>query len=442
MDVVRFFTLVTGKIFRVVWKQTGIRMRGWKAVRRKEPLGWGSFLLFGAAFVLSLGISALMLEAQGKAGPHGILLLLEGGFGHDYSLEDTLLKSIPIFLCAAGVAVCFRMQVWNIGAEGQYALGAVGATLAVLLFPGAPMWAMFPAMALCAMAAGALWAAIPAVLRLYFHMNEIISSLLLNFVGISLLRYLVYGPWKDPSGGNFPMSIAFPPAATLPALFGRVHWGLAVCVAVGVLLSFFFKRTRLGFEVMVGGENPRAARYAGMPYGFLVLFVLCLCGALAALAGGIETSATLGRLRPNVAVGYGYTAIVVAWLARLRISRIAFFAFVLAGLRVGVENLQLEMGVPSDFAGMIEGCVLLTVLAFQFFETYTLQRGPGGGKDSPSGPDDDGGEEGAGPLPQATAPGPESAPVASRGAAPECVVTASAPAAAPKSAPASSGTEA
>ena len=342
-------------------------------MRRAEPLQWGSFLLFGLAFVLSLGVSGLMLASQGKPGLAGIVLLLEGGFGHAYSLEDTLLKSIPIFLCAAGVAVCFRMQVWNIGAEGQYALGAVGATAAVLAMPGAPMWLLMPAMLLSAMLAGALWASIPAVLRLRFGMNEIISSLMLNYVGIFLLEYLVYGPWKDPGGSGFPMSIPFPSAGVVPPLFGKVHWGIVACIVVGLALSFFFKRTRLGYEVQVGGENPKAARYAGMPYAFLVLFVLCLCGALAAVAGAIETSATVGRLRPNVAVGYGYTAIVVAWLARLRISRIAFFAIILAGLRVGVENLQLELRVPASFAGMIEGCILLTVLAFQFFETYRVQ---------------------------------------------------------------------
>ena len=140
-------------------------MRTWKIVRRAEPLYWGSFLLFALAFALSLAFSALMLKMQGKPGLEGVLLLLDGCFGHDYSLEDTLLKTIPIFLCASGVAVCFRMQVWNIGAEGQYALGAVGATAAVLLFPEAPRWALMPAMALGAITAGMLWAAVPALLR-------------------------------------------------------------------------------------------------------------------------------------------------------------------------------------------------------------------------------------------------------------------------------------
>ena len=347
-----------------------------RIIRRPEPLEWGSFLIFGAALALSLGISGLMLSAQGKPGWDGIMLLLEGGFGHGYSLEDTLQKTIPIFLCAAGVAVCFKMQIWNIGAEGQFVMGAIGATGMVLAFPEAPAWAMLPGMALCATLAGAAWAFIPAVLRLRFAMNEIISSLMLNYIAIAMLNRLLHNSWKDPNGAGMPMSSMFSEAARLPKMFGNIHWGLAVCVVVGIGLSIFFKRTRLGYEIQVGGENPRAAKYAGMPYALMTVFVLCLCGALAALAGGIETSALVGRLQTSAAAGYGYTAIVVAWLARLRISRIAFFAFFLAGIRVGVENLRLELSVPAPFGSMIEGCILLIMLAGQFFEVYTFERVP------------------------------------------------------------------
>ncbi len=350
-------------------------MRTLRIVRRAEPLNWGSFLLFGLAFIISLCLcgAILSLSIPDASGIKGILLLLEGGFGHGYSLEDTFLKAIPIFLCAAGVAVCFRMKVWNIGAEGQYIMGASGATFFVLTFPDAPVWAMMPGMFIFAFVAGGLWGAIPAILRLSFRMNEIISSLMLNYIALILLRNLVYGPWKDPDGSGFPHTAVFPDPAIIGSFFGRVHYGLVACLVVGLLLSVFFKYTRLGFEVTVGGENPQAAKYAGMPYAFLVLFVFCICGALAGVAGGIETSATLNRLSTNISVGYGYTAIVVAWLAKLRMSRIAFFSFILAGLRVGVENLQIEMSVPAAFASMIEGSILLTVLASQFFDIYTVQ---------------------------------------------------------------------
>lgn len=349
-------------------------MLGFRIAKRQEPLQWGSFFIFFAALAFSLGVSCLLLVIQGKPFMHALYLLWDGAFGHSYSLEDTALKSIPIFLCSLGVAVCFRMQVWNIGAEGQYALGTIGATWAVLTFPNLPAWAMLPLMFASAAFLGALWAAIPAFMRLRLGMNEIISTLMFNYIGILLLDFLVYGAWKDPASFGFPMTVMFPDTGVIGSLFGRIHWGAAVCAVVAALLSIFLKRTRLGFELMAGGENPRAAQYARMPYGFLVMLVMVLCGVLAGWAGLIETSATLNRLQPNVMVGYGYTAIVVAWLARLRISSIAFFSILLAGLRVGVENLQLELQVPAAFAGIMQGLLLIAVLAGQFFNWYEFQR--------------------------------------------------------------------
>lgn len=352
-------------------------MLGFRIAKRQEPLRWGSFFIFFAALALSLGISCMLLAIQGKPFMRALFMLWDGAFAHDYALEDTALKSIPIFLCSLGVAVCFRMQVWNIGAEGQYALGAIGATWAVLSFPNLPVWALMPFMFLCAAVAGGLWAAVPAFLRLRMGLNEIISTLMFNYIGILLMEYLVYGVWKDPTSFGFPMTVIFPDAAIIGSLFGRIHWGAAVCAVVATLLSVFLRRTRLGFELMAGGENPRAARYARMPYGFLVMLVMVVCGALAGWAGLIETSATLNRLQPNVLAGYGYTAIVVAWLARLRIVSIAMYSILLAGLRVGVENLQLELQVPAAFAGIMQGLLLITVLAGQFFIWYEIQRVPG-----------------------------------------------------------------
>jgi simple sugar transport system permease protein len=348
-------------------------MMGYRVVKRQEPRNWGSFFIFLVALVLSLSLSGAMLAVQGKPFLKGLYLLWDGGFGQLYALEDTLLKTIPIFLCALGVAVCFRMQIWNIGAEGQFALGAVGATWAVLTFPAAPAWVLIPLMLVCGAVAGGLWALVPALLRLRLGMNEIITTLMFNYIGILLLQYMVYGPWKDPASFGFPMTPMFPVAAVFAPVVGRIHWGIVLCAVVAVALWFFLYRTRLGFELLAGGENPRAARYARMPYNFLVVFVLVLCGALAGWAGVLETSTTLGRLQSNVMAGYGFTAIVVAWLARLRIPTIAVFSFLLAGLRVGVENLQLELQVPAAFGGIIEGLILLTVLAGQFFVWFTLQ---------------------------------------------------------------------
>ncbi|QJT08943.1 ABC transporter permease [Oceanidesulfovibrio marinus] len=348
-------------------------MLGFKAVRRREPLAWGTLPVFLAALALCLAVSELLLVSQGKPLFSGLFLLWDGGFAHFYSLEDTIIKGMPIFLCSLGVAVSFRMQIWNIGAEGQFAMGAIGATWAALTFPGLPSWALIPLMMLCAAVTGGIWALGPAILRVRYGVNEIIVTLMGNYIAILVLDYLVYGPWKDPVSFGFPMTEQFSPAATIGTIPGtRIHWGIAICIAVSVVLWVFLRRTRLGYELKASGEGVKPALYAHMPYAGLVMLVMALCGILAGWAGCLEASATVGRLQPSMMVGYGYTAVVVAWLARLRISSIAFYSFLLAGLRVGVENLQLELQVPAAFGGILEGALLLTVLAGQFFERYRI----------------------------------------------------------------------
>ncbi|BBD07023.1 ABC transporter permease [Desulfovibrio ferrophilus] len=350
-------------------------MFGFIVIKRQEPPKWGSFLIFPAALALSLGASCLLLAIQGKPALDGLTILYQGAFGAGYAVVDTLLKTVPIFLCSLGVAVAFRMQVWNIGAEGQFALGAIGATWAALTFPALPAWLLLPLMFTSAAVLGGIWAMIPAWLKLKLSINEIITTLMLNYIGILILDYLVYGPWKDPSSFGFPMTKEFPAAAIVPAFEGsRLHWGMILCLVCALLLWVFLTKTRLGYELKASGESLRASRYARMPYGFLVLLVMGLCGALAGWAGLMETSAVVGRLQPSLMVGYGYTAIVVAWLAQLNPGKIALASFFLAALRVGVENLQLELGVPAAFGGIIEGLILLSVLAGQFFNYYRFKR--------------------------------------------------------------------
>ncbi len=349
-------------------------MSSFRIVRRQKPLRGGEALILAGGLFLALIICSLLLLIQDKSPLEALGVVVEGGFGSWFSIEDTLLKMIPIFLCSLGVAIAFRMQVWNIGAEGQFALGAVGATWVVLTFPDLPMPVMLPAMLLAAAAAGGIWGLVPGFLRLKWQLNEIVSTLMLNYIGILFLQFLIYGIWKSPTSLGFPMTEIFPDAAIMPPVIGRIHGGIVLCVLAAVALSVFLRRTRLGFELLAGGENPRAARHARMPYGFLLLLVMTLSGALAGIAGCVEVSGTFNRLQPNIATGYGYTAIVVAWLSRLRISSIVLFSFLLAGLRVGVENLQLFMQVPAAFGGIMEGLILLAVLAGQFFHTYSLRR--------------------------------------------------------------------
>jgi simple sugar transport system permease protein len=183
---------------------------------------------------------------------------------------------------------------------------------------------------------------------------------------------MVLRAWKDPTG--FPMTPEFSAAARVGHLFGRVHWGIAVCVVAGAAVWALMRFTRLGYELKAGGEGMRVARYARLPYGFLVMFVMGLSGIMAGLSGWLECTAVVGRLQPSIMAGYGYTAIVVAWLARLQPLTIGLVSFLLALLRVGAENLQLELQVPASFGTIMEGLILLTVLAGQFFQSYKAER--------------------------------------------------------------------
>ncbi len=344
-----------------------------RIVKRQEPLGWSSCFVLMAAVLLSLSLGGVILAIGGTPPLDGIVTLFRGAYGSRYALEDALLKATPIFLCSLGVAVAFRLQIWNIGAEGQFALGAVGATWVALSFPGAPAWLLLPGMAAAAAIAGGLWGFIPAFFRQRLRTNEIIATLMMNYIAILFLDYLVYGIWKDPASYGFPMT----PVFSAEAIIGRIgssaiSWGVIHCLVLGLCIWAFMRFTRLGYEIKAGGDNVRAARYAGIPYDRLVMLVMVLSGALAGWAGFLEASSTINRLQPSIMAGYGYTAIVVAWLARLNPLAIGVAAFLLAGLRVGVEGLQLDLQVPAAFGGMIEGLILLTVLAGGLFTRYRI----------------------------------------------------------------------
>lgn len=348
-----------------------------RIAKRQEPLGvWGSCLVVVSALALSLALSALLLSLGGTPPQTGLGVLFRGAFGSRWALEDSVLKAIPIFLCALGVAVAFRLKIWNIGAEGQFALGAIGATWMALSFPTWPKFVLLPAMIAMAMICGGLWGFLPAFLRQRLKTNEIIVTLMMNYIAVLLLDYLVYGVWKDPTSFGFPMTPMFSEAAIVGKIGGSsINWGLAHCLFLGLFVWVFFRFTRIGFEIKASGDNVRAARYAGLPYDRLVFLVMVLSGALAGWAGFLEASATVNRLQPSIMVGYGYTAIVVAWLARLHPASIGVAAILLAGLRVGVEHLQLDLQVPAAFGGIIEGLILLTVLAGGLFTQYRIVRG-------------------------------------------------------------------
>ncbi len=348
-------------------------MHRFKIIKRQETSIWHSCLIFFGALAISLSFSAIILALQGKPPIDGLTYLFKGAFGDLWALEDCLIKGLPIFLCSIGVAIAFRLQVWNIGAEGQFAMGSIGATWLALVFPDQPQYLLLPGMMGASMLAGALWGLIPALLKTRMRTNEIIVTLMMNYLAIYILDYLVYGPWKDPTSFGFPMTAQFSPGAILPMIGNtRLSLGLWLCIFFGIAYWVFFRFTRLGFELKASGENMKAAKYARIPYNTLVILVMVMSGALAGTAGFVESSANLNRLQPSIMAGYGYTAIVVAWIARLNPLFIALASFLLAGLRVGVEHLQLDLQVPAAFGDIMEGLILLTVLASAFFEKYRI----------------------------------------------------------------------
>lgn len=274
-------------------------------------------------------------------------------------------KAAPLVLIALGLSVCYRSNVWNIGAEGQYILGAVFAGGASLRADEHTGGLYVVVVLLAGVCGGMLWAALVAVLRDRFHANEILVSLMLVYVAELLLSYLVYGPWKDPQGYNFPQTITFVEGARLPRMVRgyRVHYGAPLALlAVGLTYMFMF-RTLAGFRQQVVGLAPRAARYAGFFARRSLWIALLLAGGLAGLAGALEVAGPLGQLTPYVPVGYGFAAIIVAFVGRLHPTGVVFSALLMSLFYIGGELAQSRLGLPKSLSSVFQGILLFTLLA-------------------------------------------------------------------------------
>lgn len=343
-------------------------------VPREQPLPGGTWLVVSLCLAASLLAVGLILHLSGVNPWQALCETCFGAFGDLYGLSETLVKATPLLLCGLGVSLAFATGLWNIGAEGQLYAGALAAAWVALSFPTWPSWLLLGSMTLAGMAGGALWALGPAWLKARWQVNEIITTLMLNYIAISLLDYLVYGPWRDPVSHGFPMSPMFPPAAVLPTLGNtRVHLGLAFGLVACVVVWMILGRTRLGFVMRVTGANRTAAQASGMPITRTIILAMLLSGALAGLAGMGEVSAIQHRLRPGISPGYGYTAIIVAWLARLKPQVILLVSVLFGALLVGGETLQMTMKVPPHMVYMAQGVILFFVLAGEFVAQFRVR---------------------------------------------------------------------
>lgn len=325
------------------------------------------------SIVLALLIGALLIWIAGFNPWFAYYEMFMGAFGSAYALSETLVKAIPLILCGLGVGLAFKTVLWNIGAEGQLYMGAFAATGVALAFPGGQAWWVLPLMFIAGFLAGAVWGLIPGVLKARMNVNEIITSLLLNYVAILWVDYLVYGPWKDPKGYNFPFTAPFSPSAWLPT-FGdtRIHLGLIFGLVAAVLIYFLLRSTRLGFEIRVIGENPQAARYAGMNIPRTILLVFLLSGGLAGLAGMAEVSGIIHRLQHAISPGYGYTAIIIAWLSRLNPVLTILVSFLFGGLLVGGFSVR-AFGLSESLVYLLQGMILFFLLGGEILVRYRLR---------------------------------------------------------------------
>ena len=351
-------------------------------VEKRMTVPFSLTLLVPTAAVLAALVFCAVFLAITDRSPFAVYsAMFEGALGSEYGVSETIVKAIPLILCGLGISVAFRMQIWNIGAEGQFYMGAFAATWVPLTFPNLPMTIMLPMMMAAGIVAGALWGILAAWLRNRFAVSELISTLMLNYIAILWVSYLVYGPWRDPKGLNFPLTAPFPEAAILPS-FGdsRVHAGLVLALLAAVLLQFVFRKSRWGYEIRVIGASPTAARYAGLDIKKNALAVMLISGALCGLAGMVEVSGIAGKLQAGLSPGYGYTAIIVAWLARLHPAAIVLVAFIFAVIQVGGFMVQ-TLGVPASVATMIQGAILFFVIGADIITQYRIYRVNGGEAD-------------------------------------------------------------
>ena len=293
-----------------------------------------------------------------------------------FSLQEIVVKATPLVMIAIGLSLCYIANIWNIGAEGQFIVGAVCGSWLAVRTNGTDVghWVL-PVMLIMGAIGGALYALIPALCRVYFGASEILTSLMLVYVANYGMDYVVRGPWRDPKGLNFPTTAAFDPVATLPTLFetGRMHWGAVIAFIMVMLATVMLGKTIRGFEIRVVGAAPRAARFSGFSTDRLVIFTFLVSGALAGLAGIIEVAGPVGHLDPGIASGYGFTAIIVAFLGRLNPIGILIAGLFLALTFIGGEGAQISMKVPLDLTNVFQGILLFYVLACDSLITYRIR---------------------------------------------------------------------
>ncbi|RYZ12764.1 MAG: ABC transporter permease [Comamonadaceae bacterium] len=330
------------------------------------------------ALLITVLIGMALFAMLGKDPLRGLAVFFYEPIKSGYALGELMVKATPLLIIALGLAVCFRSNVWNIGAEGQFVMGAIAAgSVALMADKGTGGW-IVGAILLAGVAGGMAWAALVALLRDRFNANEILVSLMLVYVAVLVLGWLVSGPLKDPMGFNFPQSKTFYAVTQIPRLVkgSRVSIGLPIALAGVAMLWVFLFRTRAGFAQQVGGLAPAAARYAGFSARRAVWIALLVSGGAAGLAGALEVAGPIGQLTPYVPAGYGFAAIIVAFVGRLHPVGMVFSAILMSMFYIGGELAQSRLGLPKSLTGVFQGLLLFTLLGCDTLIAYRLRRTP------------------------------------------------------------------
>ena len=346
--------------------------------RADQPRWLGAAVSVGAV-VVALLFGAVVLAAAGGNPFRAYAFMVKAAFGDTGVFSDTMVKATPLILLGTACAVAFSMKLWNIGAEGQFFLGAFGASAVVLtplLPPETPPWLMIPAMILAGMLAGAVWGFIPGLLKARFNVNEIITTLMLNYVAVNWNNFFIYAVWSE---GGFQMTRKFPATAWLPRLSDyakqvpelrglTTHFGLVIAIVAAVVVWWVLRRSRWGYEIRLAGDNPRAARYAGINISRNTILVMMLSGALAGLAGMSEITGVVHRLQGAISPGYGFSAIIVAWLAKLNPLAVIPVSVLFGALIQAGREIQ-----PSGVPKMIQGIVLVCLIGSDLLLRYRIR---------------------------------------------------------------------
>ena len=344
--------------------------------RRVSPSPVLAILSPVIAVALTILAGFALFAALGKDPVAAMEIYFLSPFADAYNRSELLVKAIPLALIGSGLAICFRAGVFNIGAPGQYTLGAIFAGGVALHAPAdAPMMVLLPLCLGAGFIGGMLWGWIPAILRISSGANVILVSLMLTYVAQLLLDWLVRGPWADPLAFGFPKTASFPPGALIPVMMPgtRLHWGLVLAVIAAIVLAYMLSRTRRGFGIRAMGQAPKAAAFAGFSEAGTITYVMLVSGGLAGLAGAVEVTSTIKHLQPEIAAGYGFAAIIVAFLGRLNPLGSLIAALALAVTYIGGENAQILLKLPKNAAFVFQGLLLFFLLSCDTLIHYRLR---------------------------------------------------------------------